>query len=303
MTASLKEAFNEKWKANISKISNPSKDAQNILSAIKNSVLEFIPALIGELEEAKREILGLQEELREIKSNSPGPSTDSESDPKEIFSTRYACNAEVRRVQNTLIVEFREGHVLGKGKNLPGADFIKDINNEMAEIKDKQGKKPQDVKPGDLKWTKLSNPRTGAHAESTHYRLSMTRSYSKKALFAMLKHHGRTKYPTMSVRNETPGFLRSAKHCADHLASLIRTQTDRKTRTRVIFDAKRQAMSLQSATVVDGETKYVTHASSDPDPKMLEIAKMPSEVRRGLPEVEEILRKFEGYDPNFASQD
>ena len=215
MTASLKEAFNEKWKANISKISNPSKDTQNILSAIKNSVLEFIPALISELEDAKREILGLQEELREIKSNSPGPSTDSESDPKEIFSTRYACNAEVRRVQNTLIVEFREGHVLGKGKNLPGADFIKDINNEMAEIKDKQGKKPQDVKPGDLKWTKLSNPRTGAHAESTHYRLSMTRSYSKKALFAMLKHHGRTKYPTMSVRNETPGFLRSAKHCAD----------------------------------------------------------------------------------------
>ena len=133
MTTSLKEAFNEKWKANISKISNPSKDTQNILSAIKNSVLEFIPALIGELEEAKREILGLQEELREIKSNSPGPSTDSESDPKEIFSTRYACNAEVRRVQNTLIVEFREGHVLGKGKNLPGADFIKDINNEMAE--------------------------------------------------------------------------------------------------------------------------------------------------------------------------
>ena len=186
---SLKKAFNATWDSNISKIANPSKDAQNILAAIKNSVLEFIPALMEELAEAKKENQSLRNELDAFKRDSPSPSEESEPDPKEAFSTRYACNAEIRRVRDTLIFEFRPEHTMGKGKNLPGGDFIKDVNTELANIKDKQGKKPADVKPGDLKWTKLTSPRTGAHAESTLYRLTMTRSYSKKALFAMLKVH------------------------------------------------------------------------------------------------------------------
>ena len=60
-------------------------------------------------------------------------------------------------------------------------------------------------------------------------------------------------------------------------------------------------MSLQTATEIEGEVKYVTHASSDPDPKMLEIIKFPSEITRGQPEVEAILRKFEGYDPSVLT--
>lgn len=295
------EAFANAWTNNISKIPNPSKDAQNTLTAIKTAFMDFIPVLLGELAEARHETTKLREQLEATNRESPTLSIDSETDAaKETFSTRYACNQEVKRVQNSLIVEFRQDHTMGKGKNMPGPDFVKDINIEMAKLKDRQDKKPADLKPGDMKWTKLSNPRTGAHADSQHYRLTLNRSYSKKALFNMLKYNGQTKYGTSSFRNETPGFLRHAKHSADHIASMIRAQTNKDVRTRVIFDAKRQAMALQTAVTKDGVTTYVTHASSDPDPKQTDIRKLPAgdSVTRGQPDVEFILQQFQGYTPH-----
>ena len=151
-----------------------------------------------------------------------------------------------------------------------------------------------------MKWTKIATPRNGAHADSTFYRLSLNRSYSKKALFQMLKTHGQTKYPTMSVRNETPGFLKQAKHEIDHIAAMIRHQTKKIVRTRAIFNPKRQSMDLQTSRPgeEDGVMTFVTIVSSDPDPKNGESKKIPDgDIVRGNPELEEILQKISGYVP------
>ena len=64
-------------------------------------------------------------------------------------------------------MEFRSDHVLGAGKQLPGKDFMTDINVQMKTLVDKQGKKPAELKAGDMKWTKIATPRNGSHADST----------------------------------------------------------------------------------------------------------------------------------------
>ena len=303
------DTFNRAWNTNVGKLKNPSKDTQAILDALKASILELIPALVSDIIENKEEIKGCADKVRSLTESNNGltnkiqkletfDKTGESDDPRDAFSTKYACNQEVKRVQNTLIVEFRQGHEFGKGKNLPGPDFIKDINNEMSNLRDKQDKKPADLKAADMTWTKIATPKAGAHADSTHYRLLMNRKFSKKALFIMLKSLGQTKYASISIRNETPGFLRQAKHGADHVAAMIRAQTNKILRTRVIFNPKRQTMDLQTATKDNDGMTYTTIASSDPDPGNPDILKIPTgDLARGQEEVEVILRNLDGYNP------
>ena len=291
------DQFEKSWKTHVAKLGKtPSKELQEIMNAIKTSVMELIPLLVDEITGAKQEVNGLKGKIADLESHTPEKTAE---DPRETFSTKFACNSEVQRVKNTLIVEFRSDHVLGTGKQLPGKDFMNDINAVMKTLTDKQGKKPAELKAADMKWTKIATPRNGAHADSTFYRLSLNRSYSKKALFQMLKTHGQTKYPTMSVRNETPGFLKQAKHEIDHIAAMIRHQTKKIVRTRAIFNPKRQSMDLQTAKPgEDGTMTFVTIVSSDLDPKNGDIVKIPDgDIVRGNPELESILQKITGYAP------
>ena len=294
------DQFEKSWKTHTAKLGKtPSKELLEIMNAIKTSVMEVIPLIVDEIISTKQKVDDMKVKIDDLEKNPPVAIEKTLEDPREAFSTKFACNSEVQRVKNTLIVEFRSDHVLGTGKQLPGKDFMTDINAQMKTLVDKQGKKPAELKAADMKWTKIATPRNGSHADSTFYRLHLNRPFSKKALFQMLKIHGQTKYPTMSVRNETPGFLKQAKHEIDHIAAMIRNQTKKVVRTRAIFNPKRQSMDLQTSRPgEEGVMTFVTIVSSDPDPKNGEAMKIPDgDIVRGNPELEVILQKISGYVP------
>ena len=82
---------------------------------------------------------------------------------------------------------------------------------------------------------------------------------------------------------------------------MIREQTKKSTRTRVLFNPRRHSIDLQIATIIEGEVTYQTIASNDPDPRNANIRKLPEgDLERGQELVENILKDLPNYiNPNL----
>ena len=232
----------------------------------------------------------MKETMEEENHRNSHPSKeDHYQNVREQFSTRKACQAEVDRVKNTLIIEFKvatEKHGIALS-----AEMVKDLNQEVKSIKD-----AKQLNSKDLSWTKLTSPKDGQHKDSIFYRLTITKKFSKKAFFQMMRTHGNGKYQNMSARNEFPAFLKEAGTAADHLGSIIRTMTRKNTKTRTIFNLRAQAIELQitDGTRTANKLNFITIApsawnSDTPIPP-------PEAIARGNQETERILSKVDGYD-------
>ena len=242
----VKANFMKSMEAFIKVIIPITTKAENAATSAKNDANRALAECdtVKQTAEETANTVKSEKEARNAKTNKVNWATDS------------VAKSELERVKNSVIIRSDTEFDTAFKKNLRDQ-----INKEYKIIT----KKNKAMVIAEMELTSLKSPEVGKHKDKFHYRLTMDKPNSKKALFSLLKKQGDSNFKGLQVRNEVPGFLFKENDKAGLFSSKIREKTDKAAKTRISINAKNKSIEIQVAIKTQGEDKpnFMTVASSN----------------------------------------
>ena len=221
----------------------------NFIKSIEAIISKLIPATTKAAQDANRALAECDNAIKSATESAEAiklaQETESVKNNKVTWAADSAAKGELDRVKNSVII---------RSDTEFDAPFKKKLRDQINVEYKNITKKAKPMLVAEMEITSLKSPEIGQHKDKYHYRLTMEKPNSKKALFALLRKQGNTTFKGLQVRNEVPGFLFKENDRAGLFSAKIR-QKNTEAKTRISINARSKSIEIQVAFKTEGDEK------------------------------------------------